>query len=27
MEWNKTAVPENYFINNQFVPFSKLFIA
>jgi CheY-like chemotaxis protein len=27
MEWNNTGVPEYYFINNQFVPFSKLFIA
>jgi CheY-like chemotaxis protein len=27
MEWKKNGLPENYFINNQFVPFTKVFIA
>jgi CheY-like chemotaxis protein len=27
MEWNKTGSPTNYFINNQFVPYTKLYSA
>jgi CheY-like chemotaxis protein len=27
MEWNKHGSPANYFINNQFVPFTKLYSA
>lgn len=27
MKWNKTGAPDKYFINNQFVTFTKAFIA